>query len=1029
MLSLCLTQSTLQKAKAALDEKQYLDYQELFRQGKVRVFYGFNGDSLTYVCYHESEYGKITLRYDGKCEAYESKLSYALLLYVREKDESSSEEENRARYGEDYETLHRFVTLGPKRAKLFREASTRIDALASAIARVKTEEIKVIPQLFFVLERGYRGTTMVSLRAGFSKLYLNRKVGAFIRGYFASRPVQIQKEYVTLPKHCFDEETEAALQYLHNVCASSAYYDAVNTPVLDEAQVAEFLFLLPGKTISYDGQTFLVGNPNPVSLSLTENGNLESSLPLDAKPVFVGEGKAAWFSGGKAELYEFVSPAASELYRFFHDLQGLDGEFLSEQLAQKILPCLNEEELMVPESFSRKHAVLRPVIEYYVGLEEGKTLSFQTKYLVGGEEKSEEAFVRSSGEAERRFRGFETERNLLGFPKEGAKSSEDDLLLFLASDLLPLEKYAKVFVSEELQAIHVVAAPSLGLATTSGEDWFSVNLYSSGYTEDELLLMFGAYHRKKKFVRLSKNRVIKLDENNEDFARIADAFDPKSIGVELPLYQALKLTGLDSKNDAKVKDLIQNVQDFGNRELPPLPAPIAAAARPYQKQGIQFLYNLYSLKMSGILSDDMGLGKTLQAFGMLSFVQEEKPILVVCPKSLIYNWMDERKKWYPELPSFVLAGTPSERKALYRSMSKRGKACYFVSYDTLRNDIEEIKDVEFSVVLLDEGQYIANANALKTRAVKRIEAGSRFVLTGTPVQNSLTDLWSLFDFLLPGYFPPLLRFRELYGALEVSSEEARSRLLAKIKPFLLGRKKKDVLSELPDKENITISLSMSNEQRKVYEVYLAKARDALNDDATSKVSLLAMMTRLRQICITPSLFLEGSFPSAKVDHLVETLRSLKEAGRKAIVFSSFVGALEMIEARCQSEGLHTESILGSTAAKTRVNLAECFNDSDSDIDVMLVSLKAGGTGLNLIGADVVFHLDPWWNLAAERQAEDRAHRIGQKNKVTVFKLIINDSIEEKVLSLQEKKGILVDLADEASLHQSLTDEDYRYLLC
>jgi len=264
--------------------------------------------------------------------------------------------------------------------------------------------------------------------------------------------------------------------------------------------------------------------------------------------------------------------------------------------------------------------------------------------------------------------------------------------------------------------------------------------------------------------------------------------------------------------------------------------------------------------------------------------------------------------------------------------------------------------------------------------------------------------------------------------LSVNSEDARARLLSKIKPFLLGRKKKEVLSELPDKENITVSLAMADDQRGVYLSYLSRAREMLEEGQGKRMQMLAMMTRLRQICVSPSLFLEGDFASTKLDYLITSLLDLKSAGRKAIVFSSFVGALEEIKRRCKAVGLNPEEITGDTSARVRVILAERFNASDSAIDVMLVSLKAGGTGLNLIGADTVFHLDPWWNLAAERQAEDRAHRIGQTRKVTVFKLVIKDSIEEKVLSLQEKKGLLLDMADEASLERTLTDEDYQYLL-
>lgn len=350
-----------------------------------------------------------------------------------------------------------------------------------------------------------------------------------------------------------------------------------------------------------------------------------------------------------------------------------------------------------------------------------------------------------------------------------------------------------------------------------------------------------------------------------------------------------------------------------------------------------------------------------------------------------------------------------------------------MSYDTLRNDVEEIKDTEFSLVLLDEAQYIANAKALKTKAVKELHAISRIVLTGTPVQNSLNDLWSIFDFLLPGYFPPLSRYREQFGDLEFASEEARARLLAKIKPFLLGRKKNDVLKELPDKENIDIVLPMDEKQRIVYESHLAMARQYLSEKG-GMMKALSMMTRLRQICITPSLFLEGEYTSSKISALVKALCELKESGRRAIVFSSFVTALSLIKDELEKVGLTSESITGKTSAKVRVILADRFNEDDSPIDVMLVSLKAGGTGLNLTGADTVFHLDPWWNIATERQAEDRAHRIGQKNKVTVFKFLIKDSIEEKVLALQKMKGLLIDLTDEASLEGALTEEDYKFLL-
>lgn len=1028
MLSLLVAEKQWREVESALGASR-ARYESAFGEGLVRVFYLFDGRKITYAAYWGDEYGKVVISVEGKMDVGNTKLSQALALFIRQKDEKGNPGELLVLYGNDYGALSTCAKLGPKKAKAFFEASAKIQQLAKKIEAQERKQERREPKFHFVIEE-HEGEMAISLRIGFTKLYLLRKVVWFLRDYYASAPVIIQKETLVLPRDSFSPQEEKALQFIYNAATSRSaygrYYD--NGPAyLDQKSFLEFLFLAQGLTVEWEGRAISVSAPIDVALRIDATGELRATPAIERNGMVVEGDKGYSLGVTDVGLYRFASPAAAELYGFFQGLNGLDGSFVSAELARTVLPLMGEQEVSLAPEFVAKHPVYRPEIRYYVSLDGERTLVFETHYFVGVNETDEESFASFSLAVRERYEAFKNEVTKAGLLVKGEKRGDDAVVAFLRTDLSAVQRYATVYVSEDLSSKKVSAIPDFEIRTSSGEDWFSVNFYSSGYTEEELLQIYSAFHKKKRFVRL-RDTYVMLDQNDGFLSRISESFDPASIGAELPLYQALKLPDLGGDEDAHIRALIQKVESYGKIDIEGLPKEIESASRPYQKQGIRFLYNLYRLGLSGILSDDMGLGKTLQSFGLFSLIQEERPMLVVCPKSLIYNWLEERNKWYPSLPAYVLAGTPKERKALYLKMKQKKKACYFVSYDTLRNDLNLVKDVEFSAVLLDEGQYIANAKAQKTRAVKEIKATSRFVLTGTPIQNSLMDLWSIFDFLLPGYFPPLLKFKELYGGLEFSSEEARGRLLAKIRPFLLGRKKKDVLSELPDKENITMALAMGDEERKTYESFLAKTRQTLEDPMADKIALIAMLTRLRQICITPALFLEGEFGSAKIDYLIDSLCELHRVGRKAIVFSSFVHALELIGKRCKDAGLAYESITGDTSAKVRVILAERFNKPDSSLDVMLVSLKAGGTGLNLIGADTVFHLDPWWNLAAEHQAEDRAHRIGQTNKVTVFKLVMKDSVEEKVVSLQQRKGLLLDMADEASLERALTEEDYRYLL-
>ena len=1010
--------------EAKADAYEISVFLDAFQEGAVHVYYNFNGKDVVYYAVYQDEFAQVVLHLNGNFEILHTTLSIALLHYVVEMDEKADEETLENRYGADYATMHRLMELGAKKAEAYFNAVKKVDALARSLSTAERESTSRKPKILFCAEMN-RGWCQVFLRVGFSKLLVNRKPIQFFQAYHSHQLIQIQKEYVTLPPNSFDPQEEAAFQYIYNVGTSHSYWSSSSPLELKTEELMQMLSMLEGHNVEINKVTYQVLPCQSIELTLNEDGELIPSISLEKKGL-VRVGKWAYRLGtNQIELYSFASEKAGQIFDFYASLKGVDSTYLSQEIAAKVLPSLSDKEVHIEAGFEAKYPIYRPRIEYYVGLETHDVISIHTEYRFGPEKVSGEVFSYRSELCMMKRQGFLDVLKAYGFPENGTLEGGDEVLSFLRADLGKINECANVYVSEELQAMRVLKSPQINIRASSGQDWFSIELYSSGYSEEELIAMLSAYHKKKKYVRFD-NRFILIDDEDSSLSAIADSFQDEDIGAELPLYQALKLPNLGAETDGKVKELIQSLQDYGDVDVTLTPE-LEDAARPYQRQGIRFLVNLYRNHLSGILSDDMGLGKTLQSFGLFHNIEEEMPILVVCPKSLIYNWMDEKKKWSPSLTAYVLDGTPSERKAIYKKMKQKKKAVYFVSYDTLRNDIKELEGVEFSLALLDEGQYISNAKALKTKAVKELNALARIVLTGTPIQNSLIDLWSIFDFLLPGYFPPLSKYREQFGDLEFASEESRARLLAKVKPFVLGRKKSDVLKELPDKENIEITLPMSEPQRLVYESHLALARQYLSEEG-GMMKALAMMTRLRQICITPALFLDGDYPSSKIEELVDMLIGLKKSGRKAIVFSSFVTALDLIQDALKKAGLSSESITGKTSAKMRIILADRFNEENSPIDVMLVSLKAGGTGLNLTGADTVFHLDPWWNIAAERQAEDRAHRIGQKNKVTVFKFLIKDSIEEKVLALQKMKGLLIDLADEASLEGALTEEDYKFLL-
>ncbi len=397
-------------------------------------------------------------------------------------------------------------------------------------------------------------------------------------------------------------------------------------------------------------------------------------------------------------------------------------------------------------------------------------------------------------------------------------------------------------------------------------------------------------------------------------------------------------------------------------------------------------------------------------------LKSKRASLVVSPSSLTLNWQSEAKKFAKELKTLVIRGSLTERKRQIEQIQDYDLV--ITSYDLLKRDIElyEQKNYQFRYIIADEAQYLKNSNTQNAKSIKKIKADTRYALTGTPIENSLSELWSIFDFIMPGYLFSYRSFKNTYETPIVKEEdkEAMEKLKMLIEPFILRRNKKEVLTELPEKTITVLNNEMGEEQKNIYLNYLARAKQELAEEIEvngyerSHIQILAALTRLRQICCHPSLFIEDyQEGSSKLEQCMEIIQEASNSGHKILLFSGYTSMFEIMEKELKDKEIKYFKLTGSTKVEERIKLVEEFNQN-SEIKVFLISLKAGGTGLNLTGADMVIHYDPWWNLSTENQATDRAYRIGQKNNVQVYKLITKNSIEEKIYELQQKKAELVD---------------------
>jgi len=599
-------------------------------------------------------------------------------------------------------------------------------------------------------------------------------------------------------------------------------------------------------------------------------------------------------------------------------------------------------------------------------------------------------------------------------------------------DIIPkLQQYCSIFYSESFKRIPIRTITSFtgGIRLNERTGMLEFSFSMEGIERPEMPDIFEVLRQKKKYYRLKDGTFLNLNSKElQEAARISEYLGMKKDDfekdyVEIPKYRALymdqylKKAGWRyfEKNHA-FRELIRNINEPEDVDLM-VPEELRGVLREYQRFGFKWLKTMALYGMGAILADDMGLGKTLQVITLILSSKKEKgsfPSLVVVPTSLVYNWEAEILKFAPELKTAVISGNRKEREEKIDSGIVEADVM-ITSYSLLRKDIDKYKELSFRYCILDEAQYIKNPTSQNAKAAKEIKAQNSIALTGTPMENNLEELWSIFDFIMPGYLFSHEKFQEKYMGPIAREEDARAMqdLSMHIRPFILRRLKTDVLNELPDKIEHEMTAELTVEQKRIYLAYLEKVKAEIDDEIgnhgyeRSHIKILAALTRLRQICCHPALLLDGyEGESGKMQLLQELVNNSISGGHRILLFSQFTSMLHIIRNWMDSEGIDYLYLDGATKLEERWKLVRDFNAGKGD--VFLISLKAGGTGLNLTGADTVIHYDPWWNPAVEDQATDRAYRIGQSKAVHVIKLMAKGTIEEKIFSIQQKKRKLID---------------------
>ena len=721
--------------------------------------------------------------------------------------------------------------------------------------------------------------------------------------------------------------------------------------------------------------------------------------------------------------------------RILPALQALGGKSLfftsadASAFCSYVLPELGGKlNIVDPDRLLLNQIPLEPVVQFYLDAPDNTRIEAHAEFLYGEDRVT--PFAPAPAGLLRDVRAESRARKLLsaylqpgvdGNPDVYGTANEEEIYQLLEEGIPALMAEGEVYLTDAFRNLQATP-PRITVGVSVHGSVLDLEVDTGEFPVGELKELLKSLHQKKRYHRLRDGRLLRLDNSLEGLDELNDTLELsdaklKNGHAELPLYRAPSLdwalsgqNSLRFNRDDAFRRISRSFHAVKDSEYTP-PGSLYSILRKYQRDGYRWLRTLDGYGMGGILADDMGLGKTVQVLSYLLAMKEggqALPSLIVCPASLVLNWQEECKKFTPQLTCIAVDGDAARRAELAKQWADADLVV--TSYDLLRRDEELYKEQQFYACILDEAQAIKNHTTQKYKAVCGVNSKVRFALTGTPVENRLGELWSIFSFLMPGYLPPYRTFCARFEKpiVQENDKDALRRLNQLTGPFILRRMKSEVLKELPPKTENVHRIELDTDQRKLYLAAVVDAREKLRAaKPEDKMAVFAVLMRLREICCDPRLVADNwEGGSAKLEACMELVTAAVEGGHRILLFSQFTSMLELLAKRLDEAGMSHFTLQGSTPKPVRAELVRRFNSGEAD--VFLISLRAGGTGLNLTAADIVIHYDPWWNVAAQNQATDRAYRIGQQNPVQVYKLIAQDTIEEKIVELQQAKQDLAE---------------------
>ena len=919
----------------------------------------------------------------------------------------------------------------------------------------------------------------ITLRIGENKLYVIKNLENFLSSIIDNEEIEFGKFFTFNPKiHKFNPDDQKLIDFLtllyENYELNKNYGSRWNTTFEDKKMylgqrtLEKFFGLMINRKINMDIDDFsrkdvlITEEPLELTLGIEKKDN-DLTLSIEDEAAMIAMTYDGKYFFHNDRIYKLPMEQSNAIMPIYNELIDKDIKFirindsLKESFVSEVLPSIKKHSRINLDK-SVEESIYSPPLNasiYFDKIDEkviGKLI-----FNYGDIEMNPFSSNNTKRDSNKiLLRDIEKEGEILHLLEQsefkvengGFYLEEEELIFDFINEIIPqLQKYCEIFYSQSFKNINLISSErfSGGVRINNDLDMLEFNFDIEGIDVSELDSIFHAVREKKKYYKLKNGSFISLD--NGDLKDIIQMMDYLNIGEKelkdghtlIPKYRSMYLDkfikdrDLDYiKKNVDFRKMVRDISDPEDIEFE-IPKDLNANLRDYQKSGFKWLKTLSKYGLGGILADDMGLGKTIQMLTFLLSERQEKGSqanLIIVPTSLVYNWDEEVKKFAPSLKTLLVVGTKEERNNLIKESENYDLV--ITSYPLVRRDVEEYKNISFRYCVLDEAQHIKNHNSMNAKSVKMINAKNRFALTGTPMENSLSELWSIFDFLMPGYLLTSSKFAEKFEKPIVKEQDNKKlrELNNHIRPFILRRMKKDVLKELPDKIEQKIIVEMTNEQKKLYLAYLQAIKGELNDEISTKgynkshIKILAGLTRLRQLCCHPGIFIEDyNGDSGKLEILGELVEEAVNSNHRILIFSQFTTMLEKIKSMLISNNVQYLYLDGSTPIIERGELVKDFNSGVGD--VFLISLKAGGTGLNLTSADMVIHYDPWWNPAVEDQATDRAHRIGQKNKVQVIKLITKGTIEEKIFQLQEKKKEMIDkvITEGETLITKLSEEE------